>query len=40
MVKKRVERNGEGNNEIWGWGDKDMKKNDKNLVNVINKKLM
>lgn len=23
MVKKRVERTGDGTHELWGWGDKD-----------------
>lgn len=28
MVKKRVERTGDGTHEIWGWGDKDQPKED------------
>ena len=40
MVKRRVERTGDGTHEIWGWGDKDMTTSDKNLVHVINKKMM
>jgi len=40
VVKKRVERTGDGTHEIWGWGDKDMTTSDKNLVHVINKKVM
>ena len=40
VVKKRVERTGDGTHEIWGWGDKDMTTSDKNLVHVINKSVM
>jgi stearoyl-CoA desaturase (delta-9 desaturase) len=40
MVKKRVERTGDGSHELWGWGDKDMTTSDKDLVCVINSKAM
>jgi stearoyl-CoA desaturase (delta-9 desaturase) len=40
MVKKRIERTGDGSHEIWGWGDRDMTLKDKNLAEVINKKVM
>ena len=40
LVKKRVQRTGDGSHEIWGWGDKDMTTSDKHLVQVLNKKLM
>jgi stearoyl-CoA desaturase (delta-9 desaturase) len=38
VVKRRVERTGDGTHEVWGWGDKDMSQKDKNLVQVINVK--
>lgn len=38
MVKRRVERTGDGTHEIWGWGDKDMTKKEKEIAQIINKK--
>lgn len=38
MVKRRVERTGDGSHEIWGWGDKDMSREDMDEAQVINKK--
>jgi stearoyl-CoA desaturase (delta-9 desaturase) len=38
MVKRRVERTGDGTHDVWGWGDKDMSQKDKNLVKVIKEK--
>ncbi|KAE8748537.1 hypothetical protein FOCC_FOCC004713 [Frankliniella occidentalis] len=38
MVKTRVERTGDGSHEVWGWGDKDMSKEDYNMATIINKK--
>nr|CAD7268140.1 unnamed protein product [Timema shepardi] len=29
MVKRRVERSGDGSHELWGWGDKDMSEEDR-----------
>ena len=40
VVKRRTERTGDGTHEIWGWGDRDMTTSDKQLVEVINKKVM
>ena len=40
VVKRRIERTGDGTHEIWGWGDRDMTTSDKQLVEVINKKVM
>lgn len=40
IVKKRVQRTGDGTHELWGWGDKDMSPEEKHLVVVINKKVM
>jgi stearoyl-CoA desaturase (delta-9 desaturase) len=39
LVKKRVERTGDGSHEIWGWGDRDMTLKEKNLAEVINKEV-
>ncbi|XP_065209499.1 acyl-CoA Delta-9 desaturase-like [Planococcus citri] len=38
MVKKRVERTGDGSHPVWGWGDKDITKQDIDTAVVINKK--
>jgi stearoyl-CoA desaturase (delta-9 desaturase) len=38
MVKKRVERTGDGSHEIWGWGDKDLSQEDMDDAQVINRK--
>jgi len=48
MIKKRVQRTGDGTHifshehshkgEVWGWGDKDMPKEDKEDATIINKK--
>ncbi|XP_031846077.1 acyl-CoA Delta-9 desaturase isoform X2 [Nomia melanderi] len=35
MVKKRVERTGDGSHELWGWGDKDQTQEDRNQTMVI-----
>jgi stearoyl-CoA desaturase (delta-9 desaturase) len=40
VVKKRIERTGDGSHEIWGWGDSDMTKKNMILTEVINKKVM
>lgn len=29
MIKKRVERTGDGTHELWGWGDKDQTQEEK-----------
>jgi len=38
MVKNRVERTGDGSHEVWGWGDKDMPKEDYDMATIVNKK--
>ncbi|KDR08705.1 Acyl-CoA Delta(11) desaturase [Zootermopsis nevadensis] len=38
MVKRRVERTGDGSHEVWGWGDKDMSQDDMDQAQVINNK--
>ncbi|XP_075225347.1 acyl-CoA Delta-9 desaturase-like isoform X2 [Lycorma delicatula] len=46
MIKRRVLRTGDGshpkfhhhNDEVWGWGDKDMKPEEQAMVEIINKK--
>lgn len=34
VVKKRVERTGDGSHEVWGWGDKDQLQEDKEQTMV------
>lgn len=36
MIKKRVERTGDGTHEIWGWGDKDQSEDEKRNAIIIN----
>lgn len=38
MIKKRVERTGDGSHEIWGWGDKDQPKEDFKDATILYKK--
>lgn len=38
MIKKRVQRTGDGTHELWGWGDKDQTEEERNGAIVINKK--
>lgn len=38
MIKKRVERTGDGSHELWGWGDKDQTEEERREAIVINKK--
>ncbi|CAG9771855.1 unnamed protein product [Ceutorhynchus assimilis] len=38
MIKKRVQRTGDGSHEIWGWGDKDQTKENYESAVIINKK--
>jgi len=38
MIKSRVERTGDGTHEIWGWGDKDMPKEDMEQATTLHKK--
>jgi stearoyl-CoA desaturase (delta-9 desaturase) len=40
VVKKRIERTGDGSHELWGWGDRDMTKEKMILTEVISKKVM
>lgn len=37
MVKRRVERTGDGSHEVWGWGDKDMPQEDIDEAQVDHK---
>lgn len=39
MVKRRVERKGDGSKEVWGWGEKEMSKEDMDEEKVIKKKI-
>jgi stearoyl-CoA desaturase (delta-9 desaturase) len=39
MVKKRIERTGDGTHEVWGWGDRDMTVKDKKLAQFINREV-
>lgn len=38
MVRKRVERTGDGSHNVWGWGDKDLPEDDQKEAVVLNKK--
>jgi stearoyl-CoA desaturase (delta-9 desaturase) len=38
MIKKRVDRTGDGTHNVWGWGDKDIPKEDEQQATVINRK--
>ncbi|XP_065204291.1 acyl-CoA Delta-9 desaturase-like [Planococcus citri] len=38
MIKKRAEKTGDGSHPVWGWGDKDIQKQDIDAAVVINKK--
>ncbi|XP_030750838.1 acyl-CoA Delta(11) desaturase-like [Sitophilus oryzae] len=38
MIKKRVERTGDGSHNLWGWGDKDQPKEDYEDATILNKK--
>jgi stearoyl-CoA desaturase (delta-9 desaturase) len=40
VLKKRVERTGDGSHELWGWGDRDMTERDRQMTEIINKKAM
>lgn len=37
IIKRRVERTGNGNHNLWGWGDKDHESDEKKLVQIVNK---
>ncbi|XP_022919265.1 acyl-CoA Delta-9 desaturase-like [Onthophagus taurus] len=39
MIKKRVERTGDGTHELWGWGDKDQPAEERNEAIILNRKL-
>ncbi|XP_049873067.1 acyl-CoA Delta(11) desaturase-like [Pectinophora gossypiella] len=39
MIRKRVERTGDGTN-MWGWGDKDMSKDDRESVKILGEKFL
>ncbi|XP_055853529.1 acyl-CoA Delta-9 desaturase-like [Episyrphus balteatus] len=36
MIEKRVRRTGDGSHPIWGWGDKDITKEEKEAVRIAN----
>lgn len=36
VVEKRVKRTGDGSHHVWGWGDKNIPEEDKEVTNVIN----
>lgn len=38
MIKKRVDRTGDGSHNVWGWGDKDQPKDDIKEATIVNKK--
>ncbi|XKL62343.1 hypothetical protein PGB90_002176 [Kerria lacca] len=38
MIKKRVERTGDGSHMVWGWGDKDQPQEDVKEAVILNKK--
>ncbi|CAH1236409.1 unnamed protein product [Diabrotica balteata] len=38
MIKKRVQRTGDGTHEIWGWGDKDQRKEDYDEATILYRK--
>ncbi|XP_022919693.1 acyl-CoA Delta-9 desaturase-like [Onthophagus taurus] len=37
MVRKRVERTGDGSHELWGWGDKDQSEEERTGALILNK---
>lgn len=38
MIRRRVERTGDGTHELWGWGDKDQPEEERREAIIINKK--
>ncbi|XP_033200622.1 acyl-CoA Delta-9 desaturase isoform X1 [Bombus vancouverensis nearcticus] len=38
LVRKRVERTGDGSHNVWGWGDKDQTQQDRDVTMVVNLK--
>ncbi|XP_018327891.2 acyl-CoA Delta(11) desaturase-like [Agrilus planipennis] len=38
MIKRRVERTGDGTHDLWGWGDKDQTKEEIDQATIINRK--
>lgn len=38
MIRKRVERTGDGSHELWGWGDQDQSEEEQKEAIIINKK--
>lgn len=38
VIKMRVQRTGDGSHSVWGWGDKDLTKSDKDQVLIMNKR--
>ncbi|XP_058810727.1 acyl-CoA Delta-9 desaturase-like isoform X2 [Phymastichus coffea] len=39
VIKKRVLRTGDGSHDLWGWGDKDVSKEDQEATIIVQKKL-
>lgn len=38
MIRKRVERTGDGSHELWGWGDQDQSEEEKNNAVITHRK--
>lgn len=38
MIKKRVERTGDGTHHVWGWGDKDQSQEERDGALIMHKK--
>ena len=38
MIQRRVERTGDGSHEIWGWGDKDMPKEEVSMASIVHRR--
>lgn len=37
MIKKRVERTGDGSHELWGWGDKDQMQEERDEALILSR---
>lgn len=37
LIKKRVQRTGDGSHELWGWGDKDQPQEERDSALILNK---
>lgn len=38
LIKKRVERTGDGSHELWGWGDSDQTQEERDEAIILSKK--